>query len=219
MSFVAIDMDSIGGWACCGGAVILVLLIITAISGSKRKKGRTKKGVAKRSRLDAYQESDEMNQRIIAQAYRQFDRLSADEIRALGKQLGKDSIGEPPTIGQEVLKHLASAKRLDTATTLKQIISIRGELDVDGQFLAALDAKLIARIEAILSARWNKLEARAAKKITDKVCEDWHDFTSDLDEFCQGGMWSSYGPVPELIWSWHGKVEARANAIEDQRPD
>ena len=214
---LAIDLESVTGWVCCGGAILVVLVIVGAVSGSKKKKKGA--GSKKRSKLQAYEESEKQNQRIIEQAYRQFDRLSAEEIKALGKQLGKDLIGEAPTQERDILEHLASAKRLDAATTLKQIVSIRGDLDLDDDFLRALDAKLVPRIDTILTERWNKLEARVAKKITDKVCEDWHDFTSDLDEFCQGGLWSSYGPIPELIWSWHDKVEKHANEIEEQFPE
>src|SRR5688572_15718728 len=87
---LALDLESITGWACCGGASLVVLVIVGAVSGSKKKKkGKTNKP----SRLERWEESDKQNQRIIEQAYRQFDRLSADEIRALGKHLGPDLIG------------------------------------------------------------------------------------------------------------------------------
>src|SRR5690606_28191112 len=127
------------------------------------------------------------NQRIIEDAYHKFDRLTADEIRGLSKQLGKDLIGEPPKAEREALKALASAKRLQTATTLKQIISIRGDVEAglmdyggEKEFLAALDAKLVKRIDAMLTERWNTLEGRAAKKITDKVVTAWETFAAEL---------------------------------------
>lgn len=215
---LAIDMEALTGWLCCGGALLVVLLVVVAVSGSKRNKRSKAKRGSKQSRLDALEESEKQNQRIIDQAYRQFDRLSAEEIKALAKGLGRDLIGEPPTAEREILKHLAAAKRLDTASTLKQIVSIRGELDLDESFLRSLDAKLVPRIDAILTERWNKLAERTAKKITDKVWEDWTKFAADVDDICQG-LWSSYGPVPESLWAWNERLEARANEVEEQLPE
>jgi len=120
-------LNSVLGYVCCGGVLLVVLVAVGAVSGSKKKsKG---KGGKKRSQFDAREASDEQNRRIIADAYRQFDRLTADDLKGMSKNLGKDLIGEPPTMEREVLKALATAKRLDTATTLKQIVNIRGDVE------------------------------------------------------------------------------------------
>ena len=196
----------------------MLLVVVGAFGGSKKKKkkGRSAKGAKKRNPLKEYEESAKQNQRIIEQAYRQFDRLSAEEIRSLGKQLGKDLIGEPPTEDRETLRQLASAKRLDSATTMRRIVAIRGDLDLDRGFLDMLDSRLVPRIESLLSERWNKLEARASRNITEKVWDAWVKYSEELDEICQDQLWSAYGPIPECLRTWNERVRVRAEEIEEQ---
>lgn len=215
---LTLALESLGTGGCYGGAVLVLLLIVGAVGRSK-KSGNKKSRIRKRSKLDEYAESGDRNQQIINEAYRQFDSLTANQIKALSKQLGKNSIGEPPTLDRETLKHLVSAKRLDTATTIRQIISIFSDLELDEGFMHALEVKHAVRIEAMLSKKWSKLQTRAEKKVTDKVFEAWDKFATELDDLCQGSLWSQYGPIPELLWSWSERVQSRANEVEEQIPE
>ena len=81
-----------------------------------------------------------------------------------------------------------------------------------------LDERIKNRVDAILTARWNKLESRTQKRVTEKASDDWQAFATEIDDLWQN-HWTLFGPIPELLSLWIERVEARVGEIEDQLPE